>query len=410
VAEKKRLRLPHIGRTTVTIGACLGIILLTGATVMLIRTTEPEAEQSGALRRSAALVETVELSRGTYRPELVVLGTVEAARDITLSPRVEGEIIAIDKAFVPGGYVRKGERLLTIDPADFSNDVAMRESDLREARASLAVEQGRRTVAEKEFALLEEEIDPGNRALVLREPQIESARARVEAARASLEQARLNLERTRIVAPFDAQILTRSVNLGSQVAPGDALARLVGTDEYWVIASVPLSRLQLVEFPANAGRGSPVRVRNRGAWEPGVFRTGRVDQLIGTVDRETRLARVLITVSDPMARDTDAPPLILGTVLETRIEGRALENVIRLSRDYLRENDTVWVKEDGRLSVRSVDIAYTDARYAYIRDGLEAGEEVVTTNLATAAAGMPLRDIDAGEENARAGTATGGDG
>jgi len=37
------------------------------------------------------------------------------------------------------------------------------------------------------------------------------------------------------LAPFDAQILNRSVNVGSQVAPGDELGRLVGVEEYWII-------------------------------------------------------------------------------------------------------------------------------------------------------------------------------
>jgi multidrug resistance efflux pump len=50
--------------------------------------------------------------------------------------------------------------------------------------------------------------------------------------RQALEQARLNLQRTQITAPFDAAIISRNVNEGSQVNAGDLLARLVGTDEY----------------------------------------------------------------------------------------------------------------------------------------------------------------------------------
>jgi len=57
----------------------------------------------------------------------------------------------------------------------------------------------------------------------------------------------------------------------------------------------------------------------------------------------------------------------------------------------VRENDTVWVMTDGKLDIRETEIIFRDAEYAYIRDGLDDGEAVVTTTLATIAEGIPLR-------------------
>lgn len=383
----------HPGRrgTLLTIIVCA--LLLGGAvtTVWLINQTEPTAQRETATRQGAMLVETIQVSKGNYQPEIVALGTVEAARDITLSPRVSGQIETVSGNFIPGGFVDQGEVLLTLDPADFENALAMRESALREARATLAIEEGRRTVAEQEFALLDEDIATENRSLVLREPQLESARAQVEAAQAAVEQAGLDLNRTTIKAPFDAQILTREVNIGSQVAPGDGLARLVGTDEYWVIATVPLRDLRWIHFPRDGEKGSTARVRNRGSMEEGVYREGEVRMLIGTVTAQSRLARVLISVPDPLGREKNEPPLILGSVVHTRIQGPPIENVVRLSRDYVREGDAVWVMVEGKLSIRETDIVFRDAEYAYIRDGLADREHVVTTNLATIAEGARLR-------------------
>lgn len=374
-----------------TAALSIAILAVTGIVIWVIQNTEPAAERGGATRRSAALVDTVTVSRGRARPDIVVLGTVEPARDIILSPRVSGEVIALSEAFIPGGFVRQGDLLLRIDPADYQNTLAMRRGELGEAEANLAIEQGRRTVAEKEFALLDERIDPENRSLVLREPQIASARAQVEAAEAMVAQARLDLARTRLMAPFDAQILDRNVNVGSQVAPGDDLGRLVGIDEYWVRVTVPLRSLRWLRFPLADGEGSPVQLRNRGAWAEGVTRAGRVLRLIGTVDEQSRLARVLVSVPDPLARDIDGPPLILGTVVEARIAGRALNDVVALNRDYVRDDDTAWVMVDDMLAIRALDIVFEDARYAYVRDGLETGDQVVTTTLATVAEGIPLR-------------------
>jgi hypothetical protein len=149
--------------------------------------------------------------------------------------------------------------------------------------------------------------------------------------------------------------------------------------------------LKWIVFPESGEAASTARIRDRTAWDANIHRTATVKSLIGTVDAQTRLARVLLTVADPLARTSDAPPLILNTVLEVRIEGRPLPGVIRLERPYLRGNRTVWVMEDEKLSIREVDVLFQDANYAYLSGGLSDGEKVVTTNLATVAEGTPLR-------------------
>jgi RND family efflux transporter MFP subunit len=390
-----------------TVVVCLAILAAAAATIVVINKTEPTAQQIDATRKSAALVETISTERSTYRPSLVVLGSVEPEQDIILSPRVSGQVVELASSFVPGGTVREGELLLKIDPADFENAVAIRQSELQQAEASLEIEEGRQTLAQKELALLEGTIDDANRALVLRVPQIASIRAELNAAKAALERAQLDLQRSSVYAPFDAQILRRSVNVGSQVAPGDELAQLVGIRECWIMAAVPVRSLRWLEFPETDGQGSTVTLYNPDTWPPGAKRQATVSRMIGALDQQTRLARVLITVEDPLARNTDAPPLILDTLIETHIEGRPIENAIRLSRQYVREGDTVWVMRDGKLEIRPVDIIFRDAQYAYIGDGLDDGEEVVTTTLATVAEGIGLRKQNDSTEQAESAKAEG---
>jgi RND family efflux transporter MFP subunit len=388
--------------------ACVGILAGSAAAIVIINRTEPTAERVEATRKSAALVETVSVTRGTYSPTLEVLGTVQPAQDIVLSPRVSGQVVELSPKFVPGELVRRGELLLRIDPADFENAVSIRESELEQAEASLEIEQGRQALAKKELALLEGTIDDTNRSLVLREPQIASIRAEVNAAKAAVERAKLDLERSEVYAPFDAQILDRSVNVGSQISPGDELAQLVGVDEYWILASVPVRSLQWIQFPGDDGDGSPVTLRNPGSWPPGTQRDARVARMIGTLDEQSRLARVLITADDPLGRKHGVPPLILDTLIETHIQGRPIENVVRLARGYVRDNDTVWVMKDNQLEIRTTEIVFRDAEYAYIREGLEPGDEVVTTTLATVADGVGLRKIESSDE-ADAGEAVDGE-
>ncbi len=382
-------------RLTVSASLSVAVLGLAGGASYVIFSTEPTAQREAQTRKTSALVEVIRVERGDHRPTLSVLGQVRAARDVVMRPRVAGQIVQLEPSFVPGGVLDEGDALVSLDPADFERAVAARRSELKQVEAELAIEKGRQRVAQREFELLGEAIDEQNRSLVLREPQIEQIRARLDGARAALDLAELEMERTTVRAPFDAQVLEQSVNVGSQVGTGDPLGRLVGTEEYWIIASVPLRDLRWITFADRGDAGaSRARVRYSTAWEPGVYREARVSRLIGEVDSEARLARMLLTLPDPLARETDAPPVILGTLMQVEIQGKQLEGVVRLDRKYLRQNDTVWLKVGAELEIREVAVAFRDATYAYIAEGLEPGEQVVTTSLATVTNGLPLRTED----------------
>lgn len=339
------------------------------------------------------LVEVVEVKRGAYTPTVIATGTVQPAKDVILTPQVGGEVIRLSDNFIPGSYVKRGEVLIRINPADYQNTLQLRKRDLAQARSDLSVEMGMQDVAREDYQAIGEELTIENQELVLRKPQLEAASANVEAAEAMVNQAELDLDRTTIRAPFDAHIISRSTNVGAQIPPGTQLGRLVGMDEYWVIANIPVSKVNWLSFADDSKSGSDVRILSKN-WSAGQFRRGKLFRLVGALDAQTRLARAIISVSDPMNRKTPAdsiPPLMIGTFVETQIEAREIPDVVRLSRDHLRQKETVWVLEDGKLRIRKVDIVFEDASYAYIRSGLADADLVVTTDLATVVEGSDLR-------------------
>jgi len=371
------------------------LILLVGvALVWLIFKTEPTATRKDSARETAMLVDVQTVSRGHYTPTVEVMGQVVPAREITLGSRIGGEIVHQADAFTPGRRVDKGDELLRIEPADYQAVLQQRRSELQQAQADLELEKGQQTVARQEFELLGEDMEAVNEALILRKPQLEQAKARVAVAEAAVRQAELDLARTRIRAPFSAQVLARDVTLGSQVSAGQSLGRLVGTEHYWVEATVPLSKLQWLTFNDDPDApGTPVALHQDTIWPSGQTRQGRLTQLVGELDSNARMARVLITVEDPLALDQSRgePPLILGTLVQARIEGRPLEDVVRLERELIRRNNTVWVMEDRKLAIREVEIAFRDENYAYLRTGLEDGDQVITNDLASVVGGAALR-------------------
>ena len=371
----------------------VGMLLLGVALMVLIFKTEPTAGRRDLAKETAMLVEVTPAEGGSFHPRIEVMGRVVPAREVTLRSRVGGRVIETNEAFEPGGRAGEGDVLLRLDPADYQAVMRQRRSELDQTRADLELERGRQAVARQDFELLGEDLDQGNRALVLRKPQLKQAQAKVEAAEAALSRARLDLERTRLAAPFDAQILSRSVTRGSQINAGDELARLVAIDRYWVEASVPLSRLRWLRFAEDGQDGAPVTLRQDAVWGEDRHRQGRLQRLVGELEQAARLARVLITVDDPLAlaAPPGTPPLMLGAFVTALIQGRELEDVVRLERGLVRRDDTVWVMADGALEIRPVTVLLRDADYAYIADGLAHGDQVVRTDLTTVVDGAPLR-------------------
>jgi len=368
----------------------------------LIFFTEPEAQSEGATIETAILVDVVTTEKGTYAPTIVATGTVQPVEDVILSPLVPGQIVRRDPAFIPGGFVQKGEVLLQIDPSDYRNTLELRKSELLQSETALATEMGRQQIAEQDLELINNDslfgdnpLSDNETQLVLRQPQLNAVKANIEAARASMNQAQLNLDRTTIRAPFDAHILSQNVTVGSQVSQGDDLGRIVGTDSYWVLATVPVSRLQWLKFPeSEKEKGSMVRIENPSAWPSGAHREGYLDRQIGALDNQTRLARVLVRVDDPLATSDElqgAPKLMIGTFVEVNIQADSIPNVVRLDRDLVRSNQTAWVMKDNLLEIRELDIILTDNQHAYIKSGLEDGDKVVSTNLSTVTNGVELR-------------------
>ncbi|MGK7396109.1 MAG: efflux RND transporter periplasmic adaptor subunit [Candidatus Cyclobacteriaceae bacterium M3_2C_046] len=378
----------------------LGFILAGAGITLLIFLTEPTAEKAGATRETAMLVDIIEAEKGAFRPTIVATGTVEPARDIILSSRVGGKIIRVTSSFVPGQLVEKGKVLLQIDPSDYKNDLQLQKSELQQAESDLLLEQGRQDVARQDYKLLDQTLTNQDESLVLRQPQLDAAKARLKAAQAAVDQASLNLERTTIRAPFDARVLDRAVNLGSQVDPGDNLGRLVGVKNYWIRVSLPLEDLNWLSFPGDSlNQGSPVMIRDRTAWPENVYREGYLFSMVGTLEDQTRLASLLVNVPDPVVKEENQPLLVIGAFVETSIQGEMLQDVVRINRDYIRDNASVWLFEEGRLAIKEVEILYQDQQFAYISEGVYPEDQIITTNLATVTEGAPLR-LKTGEEQA----------
>lgn len=391
------------------IAAGVSIILILGALLVafILVKTKPTAEKKLPPKR-AELVEIQLLEHSNETVVLQLTGIVTPAKKVRLRARVSGEVIGMAPGFIDGGLLSENEAILTIDPVDYELALAQSESDLEKARFDYKIELGRQDVAKREWELLKPEGDVSEleMALALRTPHLKASKAALQAAEAKLKKAELDLERTQITAPFNAVVLSRNANLGSQAAQQDELAELAGTDAYWVTVSIPVDRIEWVTIP-----GSTARIYSGNQ----SIREGKVIKLLGSLEEKGRMARLLIEVKDPLAQlpeNAGKKPLLIGEYVRADIDGRVLDHVFSIPRNALRENSQIWLASaDDKLDSRKVEVLWRDADRALIKEGLSDGDKLIVSDITAPIPGMDIstskKDKPQGSQKAQTKNTTG---
>lgn len=332
---------------------------------------------------------------------IYAMGNVIPSQSVNLTSRISGMVTEIGDNFIEGGLLKKGGKIVQLDPTDFRLIIQQKQSDLAQAEFNLKLEQGQQAIARREFQLLGgNKLSEQEAELVLRKPHLKAAKHKVLAAKAILQQAKLDLKRTLTVAPFNAIILNRNANIGSWISTfstGTPLAKLVGIDSFWVDASLPMDKLKWLSIPGISSEpASTVKISYDSAWGAGVYRTGSVKRLKAEVEASGRMAKLIIEIDDPLSQKTankNAPPLVLGTFVRVAITGDTLHDVIALPESTLHDGRYLWLVDQQQiLIVKDVKPVWVEQDTIYLsKHQLPGNAQVITSNLSTPVAGMQIR-------------------
>jgi RND family efflux transporter MFP subunit len=335
----------------------------------------------------AMLVEAQVLDVTTIEFAVTSQGTVLPRTETILSAEVSGAVVEVSPKFTAGGVFARDEVLMRIDPSNY--EVA--------AEQAAAVVRQRQIEYDGALKLRNQ----GYRA----EAELAAADAALATANAELVRARRNLERTRIRLPYEGMVRSKEADLGQFVNVGTRLGVTFATDLAEVRLPLTDADLAFVDLPDTreiaqtggslSGPHALLTAVQRGqlqSWDSIVVRSE------GVVDEKNRVTYAVAQIADPYARharDTRAVPLPVGTFVSARIAGVTADNVIRVPRLALRGADRLmFIDEESRLQLRTVDVLRTDADYAYLSGGAKSGERIIVTAIDAPINGMKVRTGD----------------
>jgi len=380
----------------------VGAILLA---VLLVR-MRPEPPRSPPPERIPA-VTTAAVTPGQGALPVVGNGTVVPRAEVELTPQVGGRVEWVSPSLQSGGRFAAGEVLVRIEEADFANAV-------QQARAQVAQDSVGLLQAAEEARIARDEYERfraragGSAAqpspLVLREPQLQAARAALARSTAQLADAELALDRTRIRAPFTGRVRSETVDPGSFAAPGQSLARIYASDMVEVVVSLSDADASVIPGLWALGAGSPrvpARViasygARKYSWE------GYVDRAPAALDERSRTIDVVVRVPDPFRPGTpvstggsehpveDPPPLLVGQFVEVHIEGRGGDFHV-IPRRALQPGNEVWAVADSIVRLVSVRVLQQAGDSAFVAGDLRPGERVIVAGISLATEGLRVR-------------------
>ncbi|WP_371376202.1 efflux RND transporter periplasmic adaptor subunit [Thalassotalea aquiviva] len=318
-------------------------------------------------------------------------GIIEPKYETDLVAQVSGQIMSISDDFVRGGFIEQGQVLAVIDPSDYEAALIDAEANLAQAQASLELEQAQGQVAKKEWQQIQH-TQPTE--LSLRKPQLAQEKARVKAAEAAVKRARRNLERTKITAPYDAIIASREIGLGSYVSVGKMMGKILNVAVAEVRLPVADNQLQYLK---NQGIGTNVSLVTTSSgiesrWQAKIVRTE------GVIDESSRMNYLVAQIEDPYARDSEQQPIRYGTYVSAFIEGQYLDAAVVIPRYLVNDNKVAILDKDSKLAYREVNIYRQQGETVVINQGLEQGDEIITSALDFPVAGMALSKVDVLDE------------
>jgi membrane fusion protein (multidrug efflux system) len=280
---------------------------------------------------------------------------------VFLSPRVGGHVVEV--AVEENQHVEAGQVLVRLDPADFEARVARARADVDAARnritqSSAAADAAGAQAAAAAVRLRHTDLELGRvrglltagaasrTALDAAQAQRDAAEAELHAARereraeraaigneapvrqaeAALREAELALEHAVLTAPFAGTIGKRSVELGANVAPGQALLALAADGETWVTANFKETQIRAmrpgdaVEIEVDAFPDRPVR----GHVESLAPATGAKYALLPPDNATGNFTKVVqrVPVRIAIEHEPDAPPLAVGLSVNVRVRVR----------------------------------------------------------------------------------------
>lgn len=357
--------------------AATGIIGAAVATIVVLRNDTPliggtaGAATSGPAMMTAMPVPVTQIVKKTIPVYLDYSARTESIRSIALQAKASGYIQ--QQHVADGADVREGDLLYTIDPRDYQAALDLARAQLRRDEAALSYARGnldRGSSLAKNGFLAKDTFEQRNSA-------VGQGEATLAMSQAAVRTAELNLGYTQIRAPFAGRLGRNQAPVGTLVSvAGEPLNTLVQLNPIYVTFNPSESDLAEIQKARALGK---IKAEVLLPGETKAQHSGELTFVDNTVDRSTGTIVARATI------DNADLSLLPGQYVRIRLAIRTEPDALMVPQAALGSNQlgkyVYVVGKDNKVDQRLVSLGPTDGGLIAVRDGVAAGEQVISGNL-----------------------------
>ncbi len=321
-------------------------------------------------------------------------GTTTPLTQTVLTAEVGGEVIYRSKKFAEGASVIEGEILAKIDDTDLQLQYKNALLQLANAEVQYSLQLAEAEVAKEAWDKIGDGVASD---LTLKKPQLKQAEALLEVAKAQVSSAAKKLNKTEIIAPYAGRIQNVNIDLGTTIIPGQPVGAMYTSSEIEITLAVKDNDLQFLSIPMDGRKLNPSEQASvviesfyKGktqSWE------GKLERVDGVIDPITRMINLIAVFKNDFI-ETDKPNLPIGLFVEAKIDGITLKNIFEIPINSIsKDNEVYIVDKDNQLELRKLTVLKKYSEFVIIKDGLRAGERIVTSKLSTASNGIKVNPV-----------------
>lgn len=298
------------------------------------------------------------------------LGTVQAANVVTVTSRVEGELMKL--YFTEGQYVNAGDLLAQIDPRPFEVQLAQAEGQLAKDKATLANAQldlARYQKLAGTKVISQQELD-NQRALVLQ------AQGSIKVDQAAIDSAKLQLTYSKITAPISGRVGLKQVDVGNFVSSGTStpIVVITQTQPADVLFSLPEGDIPAIQQAQASSKNVLIE-----AWDRNNIALIARGELLSTdnqIDPATGTLKIKARFTN------EEQKLFPNQFVNVKMQVETLQDAVVIPTAALQmgnEGHYVWIlSDDNKVSKHAVTVGMQDSQQVVIESGLAANTKVIT--------------------------------
>jgi RND family efflux transporter MFP subunit len=326
-----------------------GALLIAGSIGMVLANNKAKIDKAAQPVKDNAVipVKVAEVISDSFNTAFTINGTTSPAREVKIASEVQGKLVGL--YIKNGDVVRKGQVIAQLDAGVFYAQLNSIESSL--AKASLDINR---------YTHL---IEMGGATTM----QLESVKLQHASLQAQKKEVLQQIAHMQILSPFNGKIENVSVETGSYVSFGTVLAQLI--DNSALKINVYLSEQEAFKVT----RGQPVAVTSVVLEKP---QTAHISMISDKADASGKFLTEISLANNGKEK------LKAGMLADVTFSSGVTETGLSIPVSALlagTKQAAVFVINANKVQQRTIQTGVVTSGKVQVLDGLQAGEQVVTS-------------------------------